>query len=132
MIFVQFLLNTNIDILNTNWYNVLINKGGLKMTRSETMVNLIVNDVKNTINDYYSDWEIESWGEMLNAFGQTSADFKADAEYTIHKYFDENNIDWYVNDDLEIETEEGELISYRKWIGIVRKEIFGDVRKKED
>lgn len=94
------------------------------MTRLETIVSLIANDVKETIDTFYDDWDIENWNEMLNAFGQTSTDFKADAEYTIHRYFNENGIDWYVNDDLEIETEEGELISYRKWIGMVRKEVF--------
>lgn len=95
------------------------------MTRLETIVNLITEDIKSDLNGYYADRDIKSWGEMLNAFGNTSADFKENVAYVIRKYFNENNIENYVCDDLDLETEEGELISYRKWIGMVRKEVFG-------
>lgn len=94
------------------------------MTKLQTIINLIADDVKKELNGYYSDWEIENWSEMLYAFGQTSSDFKEDCRYLIDQYLNDNRLDWLITDDLEIETEEGKLVPYRKWISMVRKEVF--------
>lgn len=93
------------------------------MTKLELAVKIVVDDVKETVNDYYSDWEISSWSEMLEAFGQTSQDFKEDVCYLLSNYSNENNVDLFLNDEYELELEDGSLVSYRKLTNLIRKEL---------
>lgn len=93
------------------------------MTKLELAMKIVVDDVKEAINDYYSDWEISSWSEMLEAFGQESKDFKEDVYYLLSSYSNDNNVDLFLNDEYELELEDGSFISYRKLSNLIRKEL---------
>ena len=47
------------------------------MTNLENAVRIIVNDYKTTLQSDYSDWDIHSWSDMIDAFGQDSKGVKA-------------------------------------------------------
>lgn len=94
------------------------------MTRFELAVKVLVDDYKKEINDYYSDWEIESWSELLNAFGQSSADAKEDVMYILMRHENETGEKVALNDLGELEEEDGNIISYRKLMNAVRKQLF--------
>ena len=87
------------------------------MTNLEKAVQIIVNDYKTTLQNDYSDWDIHSWSDMVEAFGQDSKDIKEDVIYTLR------GADIYLNDDCELEEQDGTTISYRKLMNEVRKEM---------
>lgn len=43
--------------------------------------------------------------------------------YTLNSYSDFNNVDLYFNDCSELELEDGTLLTYRKLMNAVRKEL---------
>lgn len=93
------------------------------MTNIEKVVNIIITDIKNDLEDYYSDWEIENWKEYLDATGRDSADFKEDVYYMLNHA--ENLEGTEFNDDLDIydNSVNGGFITYRQLMHKVRKEI---------
>ena len=93
------------------------------MTNLEKAVQIIVNDYKATLQNDYSDWDIHSWSDMVEAFGQDSRGVKEDVIYTLR------GADIYLNDDCELEEQDGTIISYRKLMNEVRKELKNKVFK---
>lgn len=87
------------------------------MTNIEKAVQIIVNDYKATLQSDYSDWDIRSWSDMIEAFGQDSQDVKEDVVYTLKE------ADIFLNDDFELEEQDGSLVTYRKLMNAVRKEM---------
>ena len=73
-------------------------------------------------NDY-SDWDINSWSDMIEAFGQDSRGVKEDVIYVLM------GANIYLNDDCELEEQDGTTISYRKLMNEVRKEMKNRVFK---
>lgn len=83
----------------------------------EKAIELIVNDIKKDLNDeYYKEYEIESWSEYLDATGQDSKTLKENVVYIL------NNEDIYLNDSYELENG-FELVSFRKLMSLVRKQL---------
>lgn len=93
------------------------------MKKLEIAMNLIVNDIKEDLNGYYNDCGIKTWSEYLEETGRDSSDFKEDVHYTLMNYSYINNVDMYLNDLYELELEDGEIISYRKLMNMVRKQL---------
>lgn len=93
------------------------------MKKFELAVKIIVDEQEKELTGYYQDWGIETWADMLEAYGQDSQDFKEDVIYMLNDYSNENNVNLYLNDSNELEDEEGNFISYRKIINAVRKEM---------
>lgn len=87
------------------------------MTNLEKAVNVLVYDYEMTIKGEYYNWDIHSWSDMVEAFGQDSKDIKEDVIYTLR------GADIYLNDDCELEEQDGTTISYRKLMNEVRKEM---------
>ena len=87
------------------------------MTNLQTAVQIIVNDYKATLQEDYSDWDIHSWSDMIDAFGQDSRGVKEDVIYVLM------GAKIYLNDDCELEEQDGTIISYRKLMNEVRKEM---------
>lgn len=93
------------------------------MTNLEKAVQIIVNDYKTTLQNDYSDWDIDSWSDMIEAFGQDSRGVKEDVIYVLM------GANIYLNDDCELEEQDGTTISYRKLMNEVRKEMKNRVFK---
>lgn len=87
------------------------------MTNLENAVQIIVNDYKATLQSDYSDWDIHSWSDMIEAFGQDSQDVKEDVVYTLKE------ADIFLNDDFGLEEQDGSVVTYRKLMNAVRKEM---------
>lgn len=90
------------------------------MTRLEKAISLIVEDVKKDLDGYYQSWDIETWSDYVEATGRDSKEVKEDVAYML------NEIDLSLNDDYELETEDGELVSYRQLMNLVRKQLKVD------
>lgn len=93
------------------------------MTNLEKALQIIVNDYKTTLQNDYSDWDINSWSDMIEAFGQDSRGVKEDVIYVLM------GANIYLNDDCELEEQDGTTISYRKLMNEVRKEMKNRVFK---
>lgn len=93
------------------------------MTNLEKAVQIIVNDYKTTLQNDYSDWDINSWSDMIEAFGQDSRGVKEDVIYVLM------GANIYLNDDCELEEQDGTTISYIKLMNEVRKEMKNRVFK---
>lgn len=87
------------------------------MTNLENAVEIIVNDYENTLQNDYSDWDIHSWSDMIEASGQDSQDVKEDVVYTLKE------ADIFLNDDFGLEEQDGSVVTYRKLMNAVRKEM---------
>lgn len=87
------------------------------MTNLEKAVNVLVYDYEMAIKGEYYNWNINSWSDMVEAFGQDSQGVKEDVIYTLR----EANI--FLNDDCELEEQDGTVVSYRKLMNAVRKEM---------
>lgn len=87
------------------------------MTNLENAVQIIVNDYKTTLQSDYSGWDIHSWSDMIGAFGQDSQDVKEDVVYTLKE------ADIFLNDDFGLEEQDGSVVTYRKLMNAVRKEM---------
>lgn len=48
---------------------------------------------------------------------------KEDVRYTLADYSDFNNVDLYLNDCNELELEDGSVLTYRKLMNAVRKQL---------
>ena len=70
------------------------------MKQFETAIQVVANDLRNTIKEDHNDLDIESWSEMLNAFGLDSSDIKEEIRYILNKYENYNNISLILTDDL--------------------------------
>ena len=87
------------------------------MTNLENAVKILADDYERTIKNEYCDWDINSWSDMIEAFGQDSQGIKEDVIYTLR----EESI--FLNDDCELEEQDGTVVSYRKLMNAVRKEM---------
>lgn len=93
------------------------------MKKLEIAINLIVNDIKEDLEGYYSDCGIKTWSEYLDETGCDSADVKDNVYYVLNRYSNENNVDLYFNDSNELELEDGSVLTYRKLMNAVRKQL---------
>ena len=48
------------------------------MTNLENAVKILADDYERTIKNEYCDWDINSWSDMVEAFGQDSRGVKED------------------------------------------------------
>lgn len=86
-------------------------------TLKERTIELVVEDIKADLTGYYKDCGIETWADYLEETGCDSSDVKDNAYYVLR------NADIYFNDSNELELEDGSLLSYRKLMNAVRKEL---------
>lgn len=93
------------------------------MKKFDLCIKLVVEDVKEDLTGYYKDSDIETWADYVEETGRDSADVKADVYYTLNKYSEENGVDLYFNDCNELELEDGSLLTYRKLMNAVRREL---------
>lgn len=93
------------------------------MKKFDLCVKLVVEDIKGDLDGYYKDSEIETWSDYLEETGCDSAEMKENVLYTLNRYSDDNNVDLYFNDSSELELEDGSLLTYRKLMNAVRKEL---------
>lgn len=93
------------------------------MNKFELCIKLVVDDVKADLTGYYKDSDIETWADYVEETGRGSKEVKEDVYYTLNKYSEENSIDLYFNDCNELELEDGTLLTYRKLMNAVRKEL---------
>jgi hypothetical protein len=93
------------------------------MNKFELAVKLVVEDIKSDLDGYYKDSGIETWADYLDETGRDSADVKEDVRYTLASYSDFNNVDLYLNDCNELELEDGSVLTYRKLMNAVRKQL---------
>lgn len=93
------------------------------MNKFELCVNLVVNDIKEDLTGYYKDSGIETYADYLEETGRDSKDMKEDVRYTLADYSDFNNVDLYLNDCNELELEDGSVLTYRKLMNAVRKQL---------
>lgn len=93
------------------------------MNKFELAVKIIVVDIETDLDGYYKDSEIETWADYLEETGRDSADVKEDVRFTLASYSDFNNVDLYLNDCNELELEDGSVLTYRKLMNAVRKQL---------
>lgn len=93
------------------------------MNKFDLCIKLVVEDIKEDLTGYYKDSEIETWSDYLEETGCDSAEMKENVLYTLNRYSDDNNVDLYFNDCNELELEDGSLLTYRKLMNAVRKEL---------
>ena len=86
-------------------------------TLKEKAIRLVVEDIKADLTGYYKDCEIETWADYLEETGCDSSDVKDNTYYVLR------NADIYFNDSNELELEDGSLLTYRKLMNAVRKEL---------
>lgn len=92
------------------------------MTNTEKAVKIITSVLRNDIEEDYADWGIESWSEMLKAFGIDSEDMKDEVFYILnHSDLDELAF----TDDCEImdSTVKSGITTYRSLMAKVRKAL---------
>lgn len=92
-------------------------------TKLELAVKLVVEDIKSDLDGYYKDSGIETWADYLEETGRDSREVKEDVYYTLNKYSNDNNVELYFNDCNELELEDGSLLTYRKLMNKVRKQL---------
>jgi hypothetical protein len=61
--------------------------------------------------------------DYLEETGRDSREVKEDVYYTLNRYSNDNNVELYFNDCNELELEDGSLLTYRKLMNAVRKEL---------
>ena len=93
------------------------------MKKFDLCVKLVVEDIKSDLEGYYKDSGIETWADYLEETGCDSKEMKENVLYVLNKYSDENDIDLYFNDSSELELEDGSILTYRKLMNRVRKEL---------
>lgn len=93
------------------------------MNKFELCIKLVVEDVKEDLTGYYKDSGINTWSEYLEETGCDSADVKDNVYYVLNRYSNENNVELYFNDSNELELEDGSILTYRKFMNRVRKEL---------
>ena len=68
------------------------------------------------------DFEFESFAEMKDVYDWTSREIKDEVGYMINKMY--GNDEWWLDDDGDVSNQStGEIISYRKFVNIVRSYI---------
>ncbi len=93
------------------------------MTNLQIAIKVISDYIQQELSDdYYKDDDIKNWAEMLEAFGWDSEDAKEEIRTVLWDYANENNVDCDLNDDDEIEDNDG-FTSYRKLTSEIRKEL---------
>ena len=94
------------------------------MEKFELAVKLVVEDVKSDLDGYYKDLGIKTWSEYLEETGRDSKAMKEDVRYILADYSDFHiNANLYLNDCDELELEDGSILTYRKLMNRVRKEL---------
>lgn len=94
------------------------------MNKFELATKLVVEDVKSDLDGYYKDWGIKTWSEYLEETGRGSNAMKEDVRYILADYSDFHiNANLYLNDCDELELEDGSLLTYRKLMNAVRKQL---------
>ena len=94
------------------------------MNKFELCVSLIVNDIKADLDGYYKDFGIKTYAEYLEETGRDSKAMKEDVRYILADYSDFHiNANLYLNDCDELELEDGSILTYRKLINAVRKQL---------
>lgn len=93
------------------------------MNKFELATKLVVEDIKEDLNGYYKDCGIRTWTEYLEETGCDSQDVKDNVYYVLNRYSNENNVYLYFNDSNELELEDGSILTYRKLMNKVRKEL---------
>ena len=94
------------------------------MKKFDLCVKLVVEDVKADLDGYYKDSGIETWADYLEETGRDSKAVKEDVRYILADYSDFHiNANLYLNDYDELEIEDGSLLTYRKLMNAVRKEL---------
>lgn len=93
------------------------------MKKFDLCIKLVVEDIKSDLDGYYKDSEIETWADYLEETGRDSKEVKEDVYYTLNRYSNDNNVELYFNDCNELELEDGSLLTYRKLMNAVRKEL---------
>lgn len=93
------------------------------MNKFELATKLVVEDVKSDLDGYYKDCGIKTLYEYLEETGCDSADVKDNVYYVLNRYSNENNVDLYFNDSNELELEDGSILTYRKLMNRVRKQL---------
>lgn len=92
------------------------------MKNKEIAVNLIINEIKNQVHDYYKDWDIQSYKDYIeNVYNGDSKLWKNDVEYILTTEM-ENHEEQFLTDDLDI-IDGIEITSYRKLMTEVRNKI---------
>ena len=93
------------------------------MKKFDLCVKLVVEDIKSDLTGYYKNSGIETWADYLEETGRDSKEVKEDVYYTLNRYSNDNSVDLYFNDCNELELEDGSLLTYRKLMNAVRKEL---------
>lgn len=93
------------------------------MKKFDLCIKLVVEDIKGDLTGYYKDSEIETWADYLEETGRDSKEVKEDVYYTLNRYSNDNNVELYFNDCNELELEDGSLLTYRKLMNAVRKQL---------
>lgn len=93
------------------------------MNKFDLCVKLVVEDIKEDLTGYYKDSGIETWDDYLEETGRDSKEVKEDVYYTLNRYSNDNNADLYFNDSSELELEDGSMLTYRKLMNKVRKQL---------
>lgn len=92
------------------------------MKNKEIAVNLIINEIKNQVHDYYKDWDIQSYKDYIeNVYNWDSKSWKNDVQYILEIEMD-NHEEQFMTDDLDI-IDGIEITSYRKLMVEVRNKI---------
>ena len=89
----------------------------------ELAIKIIAKEFKNDIETTYEDAGIENWSEMLRAFGWDSQDAKEEIADILEDYANKNKVDVRLTTDYEF-IDNDEIISYRKFVNILKKELF--------
>ena len=106
-----------------HYHNVLYYKCKEEtMNNTEKAVKIITSALKHDIEEDYADWYIESWSEMLRAFGIDSEDMKDEVFYILN-HSDLNELAF--TDDCEIvdSTAKHGFTTYRSLMAKVRKAL---------
>ena len=94
------------------------------MKKFDLCVKLVVEDIKSDLEGYYKNSGIETWADYLEETGRDSKDMKDDVRYILSDYSDFHiNANLYLNDCDELELEDGSILTYRKLMNRVRKEL---------
>lgn len=87
-------------------------------------VSIIVEDIKRDLNGYYKAWDIQTWSELLDAYGIDTSEMKDNIRYTLITATNNGDIECFFTDDLEIINEDGSTKTYRQLTNAVRRRLF--------
>lgn len=95
-------------------------------SRVKVIVDAVSKSIKNEISEDYADAGILTYKEYLKVAGLNYKGAKEECAYIIEEYCaGHSDMSLFVTDDLEIISENGDVVPYQKWIKAVAKGIFG-------